>query len=66
MFGSSRSGREDFENTVRMCTEHPEIVDYLECLVDNIVEVNTMKDVVTAFEADIHKVGGKSIMLWNK
>ncbi len=66
IFGSSRSGRKDFENTVNMYVEHPEIVDYLECLVDNVVEVGSMKDFVTAFESDIHKAGGKTIMRWNK
>jgi ribitol-5-phosphate 2-dehydrogenase len=66
LFGSSRSGRGDFENTVKMYTEHPEMVRYLECLVDNIIEVNDMQDFVTAFEADIHKAGGKTVMHWNK
>lgn len=66
IFGSSRSGRKDFEETVAMYTKHPEMVHYLECLVDNVVEVNEMKDFVSAFEADIHKAGGKTIMHWNK
>lgn len=66
VFGSSRSGRSDFEATVGMYTEHPEMVRYLECLVDSVIEVNDMQDFVTAFEADIHKAGGKTIMYWNK
>lgn len=65
-FGSSRSGRKDFEDTVQMYVDHPEFTRYLECLVDNIVEVNDMADFATAFEADIHKAGGKTIMVWNK
>ncbi len=65
IFGSSRSGRKDFEDTVRMYTDHPEMVTYLECLVNNIVEVRNMSDIVTAFEADIRKDGGKTIMEWN-
>ena len=66
LFGSSRSGRSDFEETVRMYTDHPEFVRYLECLIDSVVEVRDMKDFVEAFEADIRKAGGKTIMLWNK
>ena len=66
VFGSSRSGRKDFEDTVRMYQEHPETIRYLECLVGNVVEINDMTDFSTAFEADIHKAGGKTVMLWNK
>lgn len=66
VFGSSRSGRKDFEETVSMYEKHPEIVQYLECLVDNVIEVNDMTDFVTAFETDIHKAGGKTIMHWKK
>ncbi len=66
LFGSSRSGRSDFEETVRMYTEHSEFVRYLECLIDSVVEIRDMKDFVEAFEADIRKAGGKTIMLWNK
>lgn len=66
IFGSSRSGRNDFEETVRMYSEHPEMVNYLECLVDSVIEINDMKDFITAFEADIRKAGGKTIMKWNK
>ena len=66
IFGSSRSGRQDFIDTVNMYTEHPEMVTYLECLVDSVIEVNDMTDFTTAFEADIRKAGGKTVMLWNK
>ena len=65
LFGSSRSGRKDFEDTVRMYKEHPEILTYLECLVNNIVDVRNMQDIITAFEEDIRKDGGKTIMEWN-
>ena len=37
-----------------------------ECLVDSVIEVNDMTDFTTAFEADIRKAGGKTVMLWNK
>lgn len=65
MFGSSRSGREDFEDTVKMYADHPEIMTYLDCLVNNVIEVRSMSDIVRAFEEDIRKDGGKTIMVWN-
>lgn len=66
VIGSSRSGRKDFEDTVKMYQEHPETVRYLECLIGDIVDVKTMSDFNTAFETDIHKAGGKTVMLWKK
>lgn len=66
IFGSSRSGREDFRNTVQMYVDHPEFAVYLECLIDSVIEINDMTDFTTAFESDIRKAGGKTIMHWNK
>lgn len=65
MFGSSRSGRKDFENTVRMFEENPEIVSYLKNIVGDVIDVRSVEDMHTAFEKDIAKAGGKTIMLWN-
>ena len=66
IFGSSRSGRQDFIDTVQMYVDHPEMTGYLECLVDSVIEVHGMTDFTTAFEADIRKAGGKTVMLWKK
>lgn len=66
IFGSSRSGRKDFEETVDFYNRNPEIVNYLEYLVGQVIEINEIKDFTTAFEADIHKSGGKTVMVWNK
>ena len=65
MFGSSRSGRTDFINTVDMFKEHPEIVEHLKNIVGDVVDVRNVDDMHTAFEKDIAKAGGKTIMLWN-
>ena len=65
MFGTSRSGRADFEKTVELYREHPEIPLYLSRLVGNIVEVNRFADIKNAFETDIKKAYGKTIMHWN-
>lgn len=65
-FGSSRSGREDFQKTVDMYVSNPEILGYLSNLVGAQVEISSIKDMTKAFEMDIQKVIGKTIMIWNK
>lgn len=66
VFGSSRSGRQDFKDTIKLYQENPEVVQYLENLVGDVVEIREISDFTKAFEADIHKAGGKTIMVWNK
>ncbi len=66
LFGSSRSGRTDFEKTVELYREHPEIINYLSNIVGAQIEVKTIKDMTRAFETDIQKSMGKTIMIWNK
>ena len=46
--------------------EHHEIEEYLESIIGEVIEVNSIKDMNRAFDADIRKPGGKTIMLWNK
>ncbi|MBR1763315.1 MAG: alcohol dehydrogenase catalytic domain-containing protein [Eubacterium sp.] len=64
VFGSSRSGAEDFRNTVEMYKAHPEIIDYLGNLVSSVNVVRTTKDLKEAFEKDTRKHFGKVIMKW--
>lgn len=64
MYGSSRSGRSDFVKTVELYQSHPEIVNYLDAIVGARIEVRSMADMVRAFEMDIHKSMGKTIMHW--
>lgn len=66
VFGSSRSGREDFLGVVKLYEQHPEIVTYLENIVGSIVHVRGVADIVKAFETDIHKLIGKTIMVWDE
>ena len=66
MFGSSRSGREDFEGLIRLYEEFPEVPEYLENIVGSEVVVRDIKDIALAFETDIHKLIGKTIMIWEK
>lgn len=64
--GSSRSGREDFVNLVELYKEKPEVVEYLENIVGEQITVREIKDITKAFEMDIHKLIGKTIMMWEK
>ena len=64
MFGTSRSGRADFEKTVEIYQEHPDVPEYLSRLVGNVIEINEFSDIKKAFEADTKKAFGKTIMKW--
>lgn len=66
IFGSSRSGREDFQGLIDLYTKYPEVPDYLENIVGSQVHVRNIQDISQAFEMDIHKVIGKTIMIWDK
>lgn len=66
IFGSSRSGRADFEKTVSLYETNPEIVNYLTNIVGAVVPVRNIKDMKKAFEMDIQKSFGKTIMKWDK
>ena len=65
MFGTSRSGKEDFRRTVGLYRDYPEIPMYLSRLVGNTVEVNAFPDIKRAFEIDTKKAFGKTILHWN-
>jgi len=65
MFGSSRSGRDDFLQTMQWYKEYPLILNYLGSLVENIVDVRSILDIVAAFELDSRKAMGKTILHWN-
>lgn len=66
LFGSSRSGREDFIDTVALYDSNPSLIGYLERIVGQVIDVRTIEDISTAFEEDIRKQFGKTIMHWNK
>lgn len=66
VFGSSRSGVDDFRNTVQFYQEHEDVVEYLESIINDRIDVRTMEDLTMAFESDIKKTGGKTILHWNR
>ena len=64
ILGTSRSGRCDYEGLIDLYTKKPQVVSYLEKMVGAVVDVRSIGDMVRAFETDIHKEMGKTIMLW--
>ena len=66
IIGSSRSGRSDFAGLIELYKEKPEIIDYLENIVGSEIIVRNVKDISEAFEIDIHKLIGKTIMVWDE
>ena len=65
VFGSSRSGYEDFADTLKLYERHPEILGYSPSMVGDVVDVSSVADMTRAFEIDIRKSMGKTIMRWN-
>lgn len=66
LVGSSRSGREDFVGLMELYRQKPEIIEYLENIVGEQIVVRELRDIARAFEKDIHKLIGKTIMIWDK
>lgn len=64
LIGSSRSGAIDFQETVNIFKEHPDVVDYLATLVGRVHEVNKIEDIIDAFESDLSSSWGKTVMKW--
>lgn len=65
VFGTSRSGRADFQRTVELYRQYPEIPVFLSRLIGNVTEVNEFSDIKKAFELDTKKAFGKTILHWN-
>ncbi len=62
LFGSSRSGAEDFRNTIALYEKNPELVNYLGNIIGSVNTVRSVADIKAAFEKDAHKSFGKTIM----
>lgn len=65
ILGTSRSGREDFLGLLELYREKPQVAEYLEKLIGAVVPVSGIPDMVSAFEMDIHKIMGKTVMVWD-
>lgn len=66
IFGSSRSGRSDFVGLIELYKDKPEVISYLENIVGTVMRVRDVKDIAAAFETDIHKLIGKTVMIWDE
>ena len=66
LYGTSRSGREDFVNTIEIFKKHPKVLKYLENIVHDTVEINNIEDINFAFEKDFNSNFGKTVLIWNK
>lgn len=64
VYGSSRSGRVDFEKTVEFLSTNKRGVEYLQNLVGEVHSVHSIQDVIESFEADLRSPWGKSVMEW--
>lgn len=64
--GNSRSEREDFVGVVETLKQNPKLFEYLEKLVTNICEINTLNDLKEAFDKDYISHFGKTVLKWNK
>ncbi|WP_167628116.1 ribitol-5-phosphate dehydrogenase [Listeria valentina] len=65
LYGSSRSGRVDFQATVDFLSSNRRAVEYLSNLVGEVHDVRSIQDVIEAFEADLRSPWGKTVMAWN-
>lgn len=64
--GNSRSEREDFIGVVRLLSDNPQLFDYLEKLITNVCEINSLNDLKEAFDKDSISKFGKTVLKWNK
>ena len=64
--GNSRSEREDFVGVVDMLSNNPQLFEYLEKLITNVCEINSLNDLKEAFDKDYISKFGKTILKWNK
>ncbi len=64
--GNSRSEREDFVGVVGTLKQNPKLFEYLEKLVTNVCEINSLNDLKESFDKDYISRFGKTILKWDK
>ena len=64
--GNSRSEREDFIGVIETLKQNPQLFEYLEKLITEICEINSLNDLKEAFDRDYISKFGKTILKWNK
>lgn len=66
VFGTSRSGKKDFIDTINIFEKYPKVISYLENIINTIIEIRELKDINEAFERDFNSNFGKTVLKWNK
>lgn len=66
LFGSSRSGVDDFQKTMDILSANPKICAYLENLIGQVIEIKSISDIHDAFAQDISRNFGKTVLKWEK
>ncbi len=66
MYGSSRSGYDDFAKTVEYYERFPNLVRYLDNLVGDEIRVEKISDIHSAFKSDFQRAFGKTVIDWAK
>lgn len=64
IIGSSRSGREDFVDTVNYLNKYRDVGEYLETLIESIHTIRGIQDIIDSFELDLSTSWGKTILKW--
>lgn len=64
MFGSSRSGAQDFRDVAQLYKDNPDVVEKLALLKGNEFDIKTINDAVKAFETDLSTSWGKTVLKW--
>ncbi|QJF24710.1 ribitol-5-phosphate dehydrogenase [Mammaliicoccus vitulinus] len=65
LIGSSRSGLADFQKTVDLYFQYPDIVSKLSLLSGESFEIKTIQDIIKAFDSDLSNSWGKTVMKWS-
>ncbi len=63
LLGNSRSGYSDFKKSVQLL-QNLQIQDYIENIICDTIEINSLKDIYSAFDADLNN-NFKTVMKWN-
>lgn len=64
IFGSSRSGYDDFKKTTNLYKSNPEVVERLKKIIGEVIVVRDIEDAKEAFAKDSQRGYGKTIMKW--
>jgi ribitol-5-phosphate 2-dehydrogenase len=65
LYGSSRSGVEDFARAAKVLGENPWIGQALERLIGDVVPVRSIADIHCAFKLDVQQSFGKTVMAFD-